>query len=98
MNKYRTATQWGVYDVLVEQGQIVGVENIAEDPAPSPLGQALVDGIQHSTRVMTTTIALETSKGNLALALGLGVMLLTLALSINAAALVISDTARRRYG
>jgi tungstate transport system permease protein len=47
---------------------------------------------------MTTTIALETSKGNLALALGLGLVLLTLALSVNAAALVISDTARRRYG
>lgn len=56
MNKFRTATQWGVYDVLVEQGQIVGVENIAEDPAPSPLGQALVDGIQHSTRVQRPAI------------------------------------------
>jgi tungstate transport system permease protein len=54
--------------------------------------------IQHSTRVMTTTIALETSKGNLALALGLGVVLVTLALGVNAAALVISDAARRRYG
>jgi tungstate transport system permease protein len=47
---------------------------------------------------MTTTIALETSKGNLALALGLGVVLVTLALSVNAAAFVISDAARRRYG
>ena len=54
--------------------------------------------IQHSTRVMTTTIALETSKGNLALALGLGLILVTIALSVNAAALVVADAARRRYG
>jgi tungstate transport system permease protein len=68
--------------------------------AIAEVGAVIIVGgnIQHSTRVMTTTIALETSKGNLALALGLGVMLLTLALGVNAAALVISDTARRRYG
>jgi tungstate transport system permease protein len=48
--------------------------------------------------VMTTTIALETSKGNLALALGLGLILVTLALGVNAATLVIADAARRRYG
>ena len=54
--------------------------------------------IQHSTRVMTTTIALETSKGNMALALGLGVVLVTIALGVNAAAYVISDSVRRRYG
>jgi tungstate transport system permease protein len=47
---------------------------------------------------MTTTIALETSKGNLALALGLGLILVTLALGVNATALVISDAARQRYG
>jgi tungstate transport system permease protein len=47
---------------------------------------------------MTTTIALETSKGNLALALGLGLILVTLALGVNSTALVISDAARQRYG
>ena len=35
------------------------------------------------TRVMTTTIALETSKGNLALALGLGIVLLCIVIVIN---------------
>ena len=68
--------------------------------AIAEVGAVIIVGgnIQHSTRVMTTTIALETSKGNLALALGLGLVLLTLALGVNAAAMVISDTARRRYG
>lgn len=68
--------------------------------AIAEVGAVIIVGgnIQHSTRVMTTTIALETSKGNLALALGLGLILVTLALSVNAAALIVSDAARRRYG
>jgi tungstate transport system permease protein len=68
--------------------------------AIAEVGAVIIVGgnIQHSTRVMTTTIALETSKGNLALALGLGLILVTIALSVNAAALVVSDAARRRYG
>ena len=45
-----------------------------------------IDGV---TRVMTTAIALETSKGDLPLALGLGVVLLTLVLALNAGAHVI---------
>ena len=68
--------------------------------AIAEVGAVLIVGgnIQHSTRVMTTTIALETSKGNLALALGLGLILVMLALGVNGTALVISDAAKRRYG
>lgn len=68
--------------------------------AIAEVGAVLIVGgnILHSTRVMTTTIALETSKGNLALALGLGLILVTLAVSINAAAMVLGETAHRRYG
>ena len=54
-----------------------------------------IDGI---TRVMTTTIALETSKGDLPLALGLGLILITLVLALNAIAMGIRDFASRRYG
>jgi len=50
------------------------------------------------TRVVTTTIALETSKGNLPLALALGMILMLLVLVVNAAAMVIRDTAQRVYG
>ena len=56
MEKFRTATQWGIYDVLVDQGNIVGVQDIPEDPAPSPLGQGLVDGIQHPLRIREPAI------------------------------------------
>ena len=54
-----------------------------------------IDGV---TRVMTTAIALETSKGDLPLALGLGMILLTIVLALNAAAYIVKETAQRRYG
>jgi len=54
-----------------------------------------IDGV---TRVMTTTIALETSKGDLPLALGLGLVLIVIVLALNAAADLVKETARRRYG
>ena len=54
-----------------------------------------IDGV---TRVMTTAIALETSKGDLPLALGLGIILLSLVLALNAAAYWVKEAAQRRYG
>ncbi len=54
-----------------------------------------IDGV---TRVMTTAIALETSKGDLPLALGLGVILVTLVLVLNAGAYTLKEAAQRRYG
>lgn len=55
--------------------------------ALAEVGAVLIVGgnIDHVTRVMTTAIALETSKGNLALALGLGIILISLSIIINAA-------------
>jgi len=47
---------------------------------------------------MTTTIALETSKGDLPLALSLGFVLIALVIALNAAAHLIKDAAQRRYG
>jgi tungstate transport system permease protein len=54
-----------------------------------------IDGV---TRVMTTTIALETSKGDLPLALALGVILVSLVLALNAGAYWLKEAAQRRYG
>jgi tungstate transport system permease protein len=54
-----------------------------------------IDGV---TRVMTTAIALETSKGDLPLALGLGVVLIGIVLLLNAAAFLVKEAAQRRYG
>ena len=54
-----------------------------------------IDGV---TRVMTTTIALETSKGDLPLALALGVVLIAIVLVVNAVAQYVREWARVRYG
>lgn len=56
--------------------------------ASAEVGAVLIVGgnIAGHTRTMTTAIALETSKGDLALALGLGAVLLTLTFLLNAAA------------
>jgi tungstate transport system permease protein len=59
--------------------------------AIAEVGAVMIVGgnIAHLTRVMTTAIALETSKGDLALALALGIVLMTLALLINSAVLLL---------
>ena len=66
--------------------------------AIAEVGAVIIVGgnINHVTRVMTTTIALETSKGNLALALGLGIVLVLIALMVNAAVLALDSSMRRR--
>ncbi len=53
--------------------------------AVAEVGAVIIVGgnINHVTRVMTTAIALETSKGDLELALGLGIVLLVIVLVIN---------------
>ncbi|SFA99269.1 tungstate transport system permease protein [Poseidonocella pacifica] len=65
--------------------------------AVAEVGAVIIVGgnIDHLTRVMTTAIALETSKGNLALALALGIVLLSLALIVNALVYGLRLTATR---
>jgi tungstate transport system permease protein len=59
----------------------------------------LVGGnIRGHTRTMTTSIALETSKGDLPLALGLGAILLGLVAAVNGLAYAVGEAARRRAG
>lgn len=65
--------------------------------ASAEVGAVLIVGgnIAHATRVMTTAIALETSRGDLALALALGLVLIGLALAVNGAAELVQGVARR---
>ena len=65
--------------------------------ASAEVGGVMIVGgnIDHITRVMTTSIALEVSKGNLSLALGLGIILLMLSTFINGAAYLIQHTTKR---
>ena len=65
--------------------------------AVAEVGAILIVGgnIAGVTRTMTTAIALETSRGDLALALGLGIILLTLIFAINGTAHVAGQAVRR---
>lgn len=65
--------------------------------AIAEVGAVIIVGgnIAHLTRVMTTAIALETSKGDLPLALALGIILLVIALGVNALVMAIKMTAAR---
>lgn len=46
-----TVTHWGNYEINVEDDKIVGVENYAEDPHPSPIGQSLNDSQNPNVRI-----------------------------------------------
>ena len=68
--------------------------------AAAEVGAVMIVGgnIAGVTRVMTTSIALETSKGDLPLALGLGAILIAIVVLVNAIAFLLRDAAARRYG
>ena len=83
-----------------ERWAVATVMLIAFGRAIAEVGAVMIVGgnIDGVTRVMTTAIALETSKGDLPLALGLGIILLGIVLALNAAAHVVRDAAQRHYG
>ena len=68
--------------------------------ASAEVGAVMIVGgnIDHVTRVMTTAIALEVSKGDLALALGLGIVLMALSLGVNGAAFALKEAAESQLG
>jgi tungstate transport system permease protein len=67
--------------------------------ASAEVGAVMIVGgnIDHVTRVMTTSIALEVSKGDLSLALALGLVLLVLSTTVNGAVFLIKEMAERRH-
>lgn len=68
--------------------------------AAAEVGAVMVVGgnIEGFTRVMTTAIALETSKGDLPLAIALGMVLMTIVVAVNALAQGLRDAAARWAG
>jgi tungstate transport system permease protein len=64
------------------------------------VGAVLIVGgnIAHVTRVMTTAIALETSKGDLSLALALGIVLLLLSVVVSGVATLARGVAEELDG
>ncbi|MEM7196876.1 MAG: ABC transporter permease [Pseudomonadota bacterium] len=68
--------------------------------ALAEVGAVMIVGgnIDHATRVMTSAIALEVSRGNLHFALSLGLVLVLLALAINVTVSLTQSWARSRFG
>jgi tungstate transport system permease protein len=68
--------------------------------AAAEVGAVMIVGgnIDGFTRVMTTAIALESSKGNLPIAIGLGVILITLIMAVNALAWGVRSWSERHAG
>jgi tungstate transport system permease protein len=68
--------------------------------AAAEVGAVIIVGgnIDGFTRMMTTSIALETSKGNLSLAVGLGIVLLAIIIAINAVAWMARRAGERLAG
>ncbi len=67
--------------------------------AAAEVGAVMIVGgnIANYTRVMTTTIALQTSMGDLPLALALGFVLIAIIIGVNALAFGIRNWAQRRF-
>jgi len=66
--------------------------------AISEVGAVMIVGgnINHVTRIMTTAIALETSKGTLSLALALGIILIGFSICVNAGVMILKSTNTHR--
>jgi tungstate transport system permease protein len=94
------ARRWQAAGLLLwdERLAVLTVLLTAFGRAISEVGAVMIVGgnIDGFTRVMTTTIALETSKGDLPLALGLGVVLLVVVLGLNAIVSALAAMASRR--
>jgi tungstate transport system permease protein len=92
-------TRWQVLTTLLWDARYglltVGLAGFGR--AIAEVGAVIVVGgnIDHLTRVMTTAIALETSKGDLSLALALGIILMSIALAVNASVMMMRNTATR---
>jgi tungstate transport system permease protein len=68
--------------------------------AAAEVGAVMIVGgnIDGFTRTMTTAIALETSKGDMAMAMGLGLMLIAIVIAINASTWALSAATKKRMG
>ena len=91
--------RWTAVNALIWDGRfaLLTVALAGFGRAVAEVGAVMIVGgnIDHLTRVMTTAIALETSKGDLPLALALGMILLAIALAVNAAVMSLKLTAER---
>ena len=51
-----TATHWGNYDVLTQDGKVIGLEPAAEDTDPSAIGAGMATALYDATRVLRPAV------------------------------------------
>ena len=94
-------TSWQKMKVILidTRASLITIALACAGRALSEVGAIIIVGgnINHVTRMMTTAIALETSRGELALAMALGIILLAIALLINIASQFIKSYLERDY-
>ena len=94
-------TNWQKMKVILidARASLITIALACAGRALSEVGAIIIVGgnINHVTRMMTTAIALETSRGELALAMALGIILLAIALLINIASQFIKSYLERDY-
>ncbi len=94
------AKPWQIMKTLLWEGRLSMMTGILAGfgRAIAEVGAVMIVGgnIDHATRVLTTAIALETSKGNLGLALGLGIVLVGIAVVINILTLSVGHVVGRQ--
>ena len=92
-------SDWGRMSVLLMDAKsgLITIGLACAGRALSEVGAIIIVGgnINHLTRMMTTAIALETSRGELALAMALGIILLAIALVINIASQLLKTRLER---
>jgi tungstate transport system permease protein len=89
----------GIFELLkMGRGALLTAFLAAFGRAIAEVGAIIIVGgnIRGFTRTMTTTIALETSKGDLPLALALGLILIVLSVCVSAAAFLLAGLTRSR--
>ena len=84
--------------LLIARRSVLTAVLAALGRAISEVGAIVIVGgnIAGVTRTMTTTIMLETSKGNLPLALALGLVLITISVALNGVAFALADRKESR--
>jgi len=92
------ASRWQRMSVLLVDGRraLLMAALAGFGRAVGEVGAVMIVGgnIDHVSRILTTAIALETSKGNFALALGLGFVLIAMAMLVNGTAHALGRTER----
>lgn len=55
-SRVHTGSHWGLYDVEVENGRLVGVRPFNQDPHPAAITESVPSAVHHSSRIMSPMV------------------------------------------